>query len=184
MRNPRLLISTLLVAGILLIGVSIIVLISPKTAEALESGAAIILPATATYPAPDLALIDLGGKMASLVDYQGSVVLVNNWATWCPPCQEEMPELQAYYADHAADGFVLIAIEAGEPRDEVAAFASEFNLTFSIWLDPHGKSLQAFQNWDLPSSYLIDRDGNVLYAWIGAVNQQTLEKYITPLLER
>ena len=70
------------------------------------------------------------------------------------------------------------------PEDEVAAFASEFDLTFSIWLDPHSKALEAFQNWDLPSSYLIDRDGNVLYTWIGAVNQQTLEKYVTPLLNR
>lgn len=184
MRNTRLLISALLVGGILLIAVSVIVLLSPKTAEALETGIAIIPPASADYPAPDLTLTDLDGKTVSLDDFRGSVVLVNNWATWCPPCREEMPELQVYFADHARDGFVLIAIEAGEPRDEVAAFASEFDLTFSIWLDPHSKALEAFQNWDLPSSYLIDRDGNVLYTWIGAVNQQTLEKYVTPLLNR
>jgi thiol-disulfide isomerase/thioredoxin len=77
-------------------------------------------PAVANFSAPDLNLHSLDGSLVSLADYRGQVVLVNNWATWCPPCQAEMPTLQAYYEAHKDQGFVLVAIEGGEPASEVA----------------------------------------------------------------
>jgi peroxiredoxin len=94
-----------------------------------------------------------------------------------------MPELQAYYTAHAADGFVILAIESGETPDEVASFVRDQGLTFPVWLDPKGRALEAFQNWNLPSSYVIDRGGTVRLSWTGGVNQPTLEKYLTPLLK-
>jgi cytochrome c biogenesis protein CcmG, thiol:disulfide interchange protein DsbE len=131
-----------------------------------------------------LTLTDLQGSPVSLETYRGRVVLVNNWATWCPPCKAEMPELQAYYETHASDDFVIIAIESGEPADQVTDFVQSYGLTFPVWLDPKGTALEAFQNWDLPSSYIVDRDGTVLMSWTGQINQATLEKYVTPLLEK
>jgi peroxiredoxin len=65
----------------------------------------------------------------------------------------------------------------------VASFVKEYGLTFPIWLDPLSKSQGVFKNWDLPSSYVIDRDGIVRLSWTGAMNQPTLEQYVTPLLE-
>jgi peroxiredoxin len=79
---------------------------------------------------------------------------------------------------------VVIAVESGEPVDIVAEFVRSYGLTFPVWLDPHGTALDAFGNFSLPSSYVIDREGNVRMSWTGAIDEQTLEQYVTPLLER
>ncbi len=175
---------TLVAAGVFVLGGALIPLLVQGQAAALAAVGAGRPPATANYPAPELALSDLQGQPASLADYRGQVVLVNNWATWCPPCRVEMPELEAYYQAHAADGFVVVAIESGDPADAVAEFVRSFGLTFPVWLDPQGAALEAFANFNLPSSYVIDRDGNVRMSWTGEVDRQTLEQYVTPLLER
>ena len=130
-----------------------------------------------------MSLNDLQGNPVSLEAYRGQVVLVNNWAIWCPPCLAEMPELQGFYNAHSADGFVIIGIESGEPADQVSAFVNEYGLTFPIWLDPGIIALEAFKNWNLPSSYVIDRDGIMRWSFVGAIDQQMLERYVTPLLE-
>jgi peroxiredoxin len=142
-----------------------------------------VVPAPVNFTAPELTLYDLDGEQASLADFAGQVVLVNNWATWCPPCKAEMPTLQAYYEKHKDQGFLLIGIEAGEPADEVALFVEDYKLTFPIWLDPQNKALSAFHNQNLPSSYVIDRQGTVRLAWVGAISESILEKFLTPLLE-
>jgi len=174
---------TLIASGFFLLGAALIPLLAYAQQKALESAAPIILPATTNYPAPQLALVDLKGKPVSIEDYRGQVILVNNWATWCPPCISEMPELQAYYGAHAAEGFVIIAIESGEPPDQVVSFVHDYGMTFPVWLDPQSKAQGIFMNWNLPSSYVIDRDGIVRLSWTGGINQPTLEQYVTPLLE-
>jgi peroxiredoxin len=141
-----------------------------------------VVPVAVSYPAPELQLENLSGEKVSLDDHLGQVVLVNNWAIWCPPCKAEMPVLQDYYDDHRAEGFRLIGIEAGEPVEEVAAFAKQYGLSFLIWPDPTQAALAAFRNNSLPSSYVIDREGQVRLAWTGAINREMLEAYVTPLL--
>jgi peroxiredoxin len=171
--------------GLVLLGVSAGFLWLPSVnsvqgqAPAEES----VIPVEVNFEAPRLALQDLTGQESSLEDYEGQVVLVNNWATWCPPCKEEMPALQEYYNRHKKHGFTLIAVEAGEPLDEVAQFVDDYDLSFIVWLDPESKALRAFNNYSLPSSYVIDRTGIVRMAWTGSISLQMLEKYITPLVE-
>ena len=140
------------------------------------------VPLAVNYPAPQLDLQSLDGKNESLADFHQDVLLVNNWATWCPPCKAEMPTLEAYYEAHSAQNFLIIAIEAGEARDSVSQFAQSHALKFHVWLDPQNASLAMFKNASLPNSYVIDRMGTVRYAWTGAVSRSVLEKYITPLL--
>jgi thiol-disulfide isomerase/thioredoxin len=129
-------------------------------------------------------LADLSSRTVSLDDYRNSIVLVNNWATWCPPCKAEMPTLQKYYEDHAEQGFVVIAIESGESMNEVSTFVQKNSLTFPVWIDIKGLALEKFNNWDLPSSYVIDRNGKVRLTWTGPISMEMLEKYVTPLLEQ
>jgi len=93
-----------------------------------------------------------------------------------------MPTLAAYYNEHGSEGFVLIAIEAGDVADGVAQFVKSYNLSFPVWLDPDGASLRAFGNGNLPNSYVIDRSGTVRFAWTGEINRAMLEEYVTPLL--
>jgi len=143
-----------------------------------------VVPSVVNFPAPEITLNDLNGKMFRISDYRQQIVLVNNWATWCPPCKAEMPTLLKYFKAHSKQGFILFGIDAGDPPEEVASFVDEYRLTYPILLDPNNKSLVAFHNDSLPSSYVIDHNGNVILAWSGPINGVMLEKYLTPLLEK
>jgi cytochrome c biogenesis protein CcmG, thiol:disulfide interchange protein DsbE len=175
---------TLIAAGVFLVGAALMPLLIRGQETALNGSGLIRPPLEMDQAAPQLALTDLQGNPVSLDTTRGKVVLVNNWATWCPPCKAEMPELQAYYKAHNRQGFVVIAIESGEPASEVADFVQLLGLTFPVWLDPKGAALDSFKNSDLPSSYVIDRQGSLRMSWTGSINQATLEKYVTPLVEK
>jgi peroxiredoxin len=175
---------TLIAAGIFLIGASLLLLPARGQATALQGSGMTRPPVFMDQAAPLLALTDLQSNPVSLNDFHGKVVLINNWATWCPPCQVEMPELQAYYQTHLKQGFVIVAIESGEPAATVAGVVRQLGLTFPVWLDRDGAAVEAFKNWNLPSSYLVDQQGAIRMSWTGSVNQATLEKYVTPLLEK
>ena len=170
--------------GLVFIGVAALMLWPRPEVEA--SGAASAGPSTVpvevNYDAPELALTAVDGVDETLADYRGQVVLVNLWATWCPPCKAEMPTLEAFYEDHKADGFVTVAISSGDPKDAVEEFAEQYGLTFRVWLDPDFDSGQAFKTQSLPSSFVIDRDGVVRLLWVGEINRDTLEAYVTPLI--
>ena len=140
------------------------------------------IPSAVDFPAPALSLQDVQGQPVSLADYAGQIVLVNNWATWCPPCKAEMPVLQDYFNDYRQQGFMIIAIEAGEPLDEVSAYVKKAGLTFPVWVDPGQRAMLAFQAFSLPNSFVIDRQGQVRLAWTGAISRAMLEEYVTPLL--
>lgn len=174
----------------ILVGVGLLILIGiagylqiNKSPDQSSQDAFLLPPIEIDQPAPELALFDLQGNQVSLSDFAGQVVLVNNWATWCPPCRQEMPEFKAYYEAHNHEGFEIVAVEAGQPAAEVQAFVDEQGLEFTILLDPENISLVTFQNSTLPNSWVIDRNGHLRLAWLGAINLPTLEKYVTPLLE-
>ena len=171
--------------GIILIGIAALFML-PKDDAAANAGGAndeySSIPMAVEYAAPDLALTNLAGEAESLADYEGQVVLVNMWATWCPPCKAELPVLQQYYEDHKAEGFVILGIDDGEPETVVSNFIKSSNLTYPIWLDENSESELAFNTYSLPSSYVIDRDGTVRLAWTGAISQAMLEKYVTPVI--
>jgi peroxiredoxin len=167
--------------GLLLIGIALLSSASPKSAGK-EADLSSVIPVEVNFESPELSLQNINGQTESLADYRDDVVLVNNWATWCPPCKAEMPTLAGYYNDHVSEGFTIIAIEAGDPLDSVLPFAQNLDLKFPVWLDPNGASLRAFGNGTLPNSYVIDRSGTVRYAWTGEISRAMLEKYVTPLL--
>lgn len=172
---------------LVLIGVGLItlglVVIKLLTSGSLSSDYSVV-PSMMNFPAPDISLNDLHGKKVNLSDYRQKIVMINNWATWCPPCKAEMPVLEKYFKAHSDQGFILIGIEAGDLEEDVASFVEEYGISFPILLDPNNKSLIAFHNDNLPSSYVIDHKGNVILAWTGPINRAMLEKYVTPLLEQ
>ncbi len=182
--NPKNIFITFLAAGLFFIGAAVVILFLPKAQEQALASGYLVVPVKVNYPAPDLRLTDLDGSPVTLSDTRGKVTLVNNWATWCPPCQAEMPTLEKYYEEHRDQNFVIIAIESGEPADDVAVFVAQYGLTFPVWLDAQGLALDAFQNWELPSSYVIDAGGTVRLTWTGEISRAMLDKYVTPLLEK
>lgn len=173
---------SLIGAGLIFIGVAVFFSLS-KTDRGGSADHLAIRPIELNRPAPDLTLRNLEDNLVSLADYRGQVVLVNNWATWCPPYRAEMPILEAYYQAHHQEGFVILAIEAGDPVEEVRAFVRQYGLSFPVLLDPERHSLAAFNNSALPNTYIIDRQGRIRLAWTGAVNQKALETFLIPLLK-
>lgn len=168
--------------GFLAIGISFLLLKN----ETVSTGSSIdfsTVPAKVDFPAPDLSFIDLGTDPVALSDYRGSVVLVNLWATWCPPCREEMPTLQAFYEKYKSEGFVLLAIDQGETLPQVLPYVKELKLTFPVWLDYSSEAGQAFETMNLPSSYVIDRNGQVRLMWIGGISKKNLEKYVPDVIK-
>lgn len=170
-------------AGLILIALATFLAL-PKAQEQVSNQELSAIPARVNFPAPDVQLTDLNGNPVSLSDFRGQVVLYNAWATWCPPCKQEMPVLQAFFEAHKDSGFVIVAIEDGQPVEEVRAFAQEHRLTFPVWPDPEYQATTAFRTNSLPTSFVIDRDGIVRLTWTGAISRAMLEEYVTPLLNQ
>jgi peroxiredoxin len=109
----------------------------------------------------EFTLTDLQGKTWSLRQLKGKVVLVNFWATWCPPCRKEMPDLNALYQRFKDQGFVVLAI-SDEEADKVKPFISERNISYPVMLDPGRKVNELFQVEGIPKSFVYDREGKLV----------------------
>jgi cytochrome c biogenesis protein CcmG, thiol:disulfide interchange protein DsbE len=180
--SPARLIALLLMGfGLVAIGIMLFLILRDASASASSQDFSAV-PAKVDYPAPELTLTDLDGAPVSLANYRGKVVLVNLWATWCPPCREEMPTLQAFYEKYQSQGFVLIAIDQGESIEQVAPFVKEYGLTFPVWMDAGHQASRVFNTMNLPSSYVIDRSGRVRLTWIGGISKRNLEKFVPDVI--
>jgi len=119
---------------------------------------------------PALALEDVDGKLHRLADYKGKVVLINFWATWCAPCREEMPSMQALRDGLQGKPFVVLAINVGEGSRAARDFAEKMALRFPILLDRDMNATRAWSARVLPASYVVGPDGKVAYSYLGAID--------------
>jgi len=192
-RNQKLPALFFIGAGLILLGIAGMIYLPDATAPKRESFSASagadglpqftsVTPVRVEMPAPDLQLATLTNQPDSLTNHLGEVVLINNWAIWCPPCKAELPHMEAFYQRHKDKGFTIIAIDAGDPAAQVTEYVRETGLTFPIWLDPQQEAMAAFRNGSLPSSYVVDREGTIVMAWTGAISEEMLERYVAPLL--
>ena len=120
-------------------------------------------------PAPDFALEDTERKPWRLSALRGQVVVVNFWATWCPPCRRELPSLEALHRAVADKGVVVLGIDAGEPWDAVNGYLIDLKpaLTFPILTDERGEVMRAWQVKGLPTTFVIDRQGRFALRALG-----------------
>jgi cytochrome c biogenesis protein CcmG, thiol:disulfide interchange protein DsbE len=145
--------------------------------------------------APAFEAVTLDGEVARIEDYRGSVVLLNVWATWCPPCVYEMPSMQRLYDHFQGEDFEIVAVSIDAPegrRDlfgrlggDVAGFADEYGLTFPIWLDPEGTIQRVYRTTGVPESFVIGRDGRIYRKVSGATewDQEHYLEFIRRLLD-
>ena len=119
-------------------------------------------------PAPNFSLPDLDGKMVSLSDYRGKVVLLNIWATWCPPCVEEMPSMEKLYQELQGEGFEILAVSIDESgAQDVLPFMKKHKLSFPALIDSRGTLKDLYQTTGVPESFIIDKDGILVEKVIG-----------------
>jgi len=120
---------------------------------------------TPPIPAPDFLLVDMDGEKHSLKQYRGKVVLINFWATWCPPCIHEMPSMENLYTKFKSHNFIILAINQWEDEERVFEFMGQLKTipSFTVLFDPDSKVSSAYKVQGLPSSYIIDKQGRIVY---------------------
>ncbi len=133
-------------------------------------------------PAPDFTLRTPDGESVSLSDYRGKTVLVNFWATWCPPCKTEMPDMEQLYQKYKDQGLEIIAVDQQEPASAVQAFFEEMGLTFQPVIDSTGEIFNLYRVVALPTSYFIDENGVVQFHHRGMMTAEQMENYASQLM--
>ncbi len=114
--------------------------------------------------APPFELKDMQGRLVNLDEYRGRVTLVNFWATWCPPCVEEMPSLNRLAQRYGEQEFAVVSIDFRESKETVAEFGKKISIDFPVLLDSDGKVSMAWKVFGLPSSFIVDRQGRIRYS--------------------
>lgn len=118
--------------------------------------------------APDFALMSLAdGTPVALTDLRGRVVLVNFWATWCKPCEDEMPAMENLYRALKGGGFELLAVSVDASRNDVDAFRERLGITFPVLLDPEQNAARRYQTTGFPESILVDSNGIIVERYVG-----------------
>lgn len=136
------------------------------------------------FIAPAFTLQSVAGEMYDLNALKGKVILVNFWASWCPPCRAEMPAIDTAYRANKDAGFVVLAVDQQEDPRVVKAFGEKYNLTFPLLLDRDGAVNVLYGVSALPTSYFVDRRGVIRDMMIGgSMSSEFIEGKIKPLLE-
>jgi peroxiredoxin len=183
MRKSNLLL--LLAAVLVLGGIGTLVWMGWQTAVPPET--------TNSYGAPALAqqggtvteftLGVLDGDPIALADYEGEVIIMNFWATWCPPCRAEMPGINNFYEAYKDEGLIVLAINEEESEEQVRPFIQLNNFTFPILLDSQGRVAQQYSTRSFPTTFIIDREGVIQHVQTGVISERELEEIIVPLLQ-
>ena len=153
------------------------------TAAPADASDGVMAPAPlAEHPAPDFTLSSLDGRQIALSDLKGQVLLINVWATWCPPCRVEMPAIQAAYEQYHDQGFTVAAVNLQEDQSAVTTFMHEHQLTFLALLDEDGQVSRIYQAVSLPSSFFVDRRGVIRAVYHGPMPRSVIAGTVEQLL--
>lgn len=161
-------------AGLVLILGAIWIWVSRVPADLASAG---LSPSPASgFPAPDFTVTDQDGNIYGLNTFRGHPILLNFWASWCPPCRAEMPAMQEVYEQYQAQGFIILAVNSTiqDDPEQAAAFFQELGLTFPLLMDRDGAATRKYQVRSLPTSFFIDPEGIIQEVVIGGPMAEAL----------
>jgi peroxiredoxin len=122
----------------------------------------------ASPAAPGFSLEDMDGETVSLADYSGKILIVNFWATWCPPCRREMPSMQRAYEILREDGIEMLAINVGEDSETIFTFTADYPVEFPLIMDKTSDITQQYGVAGIPVTYVVSPQGKIIYKAIGS----------------
>ncbi len=150
---------------------------------------AITLTASASGPAPrvgreapDFEVKGLDGQTYRLSDFRGRPVWINFWATWCPPCRAENPDIQEVYEANADKGLVILALSIGESTETVRGYVQRTKLTYTVGLDQTTEIAARYRIVGIPTHYFVDKDGIIRDWRIGSMSKKTMEKKVDAII--
>jgi len=167
----------ILILVVLLAGIGWIWVNRVPTGEAVAAAGSLPAAPAIGHPAPEIVLANTEGQSFSLADLRGTPVVLNFWATWCPPCRAELPEFQAA-SERLAGQVAIIGVNQGETPADVQAFASQLDLTFEIPLDVQMEASRRYQVRSLPTTFFIDRSGVIRQMQVGPLTEATLSQQL------
>jgi peroxiredoxin len=129
--------------------------------------------------APDFELVTTEGKHIKLSELRGKRLILNMWATWCPPCKAEVPELERFYEDNHKDGLEILAVdltESEKSKEDVTAFIRDYKITYPVVLDERGEVARKYQVTSIPTTYVINTAGIIQQKYIGPLNYKSLKE--------
>ncbi len=126
--------------------------------------------------APDFELLNLNGEKVKLSDFQGKKVMLNFWATWCPPCKEEMPAMEKYYKQSNGD-VVILAVNI-DPQYNVKQYVNEMGISFPVLLDEKDKVNSIYQVLTIPTTFFIDEHGIIRQKYLSAMSVELMKQYM------
>ncbi|MEA2094396.1 MAG: TlpA disulfide reductase family protein [Pseudomonadota bacterium] len=142
---------------------AVIVLVIARVVHADQT----LTPVPGNIPAPDFSLQDTDGNLHRLSEYRGRPVIINFWATWCPPCREEIPSMNRAWHVLREEGVAMLAINVGEDEDTIFVFTADYPADFPLLLDRSGDIIGQWPVKGLPTTYVIAPDGSIAYRAIG-----------------
>lgn len=170
----------LVLAGVVIVAVLVMLFYTQSTGG---SGRLAVSPAMlAGAPAASFTVQNVDGRADSLTNYRGKIVLVNLWATWCPPCREEMPALEKVYLAYRSKGFIVLGIDEGESAKVAQSFARKLGVSFPLLVDGEQQYGRAYAAQGLPTSVLVDRSGRIIRGVDGQMSLEQMRALVSPAL--
>lgn len=179
---PWIYINLALAAGLILAGAGMLFWMGRSSNTTQAAALSPIFSQQQGQPAPDFSLVSPEGDRFDLSDYAGQVVMINMWATWCPPCKAEMPAINNFYEAHREQGFTVLAVNSQEDARTVKTFIQASGFSFPVLLDTKAEVMELYQVRGLPTSFIIDRNGAIQHVQTGAITEKQLEQIVLPLL--
>jgi peroxiredoxin len=139
------------------------------------------IPAADYESAPDFKLTDLDGKKITLADYEGKVLFVNFWATWCPPCRQEIPGFIKLYEKYKDDGLVILGVAVSDKEKTVKAYVDRFEINYPVAMGDM-KIIRDYEPGNaIPATIIVDRTGKIYHKHVGYMEQSQVEKIFKDL---